>query len=272
MGGNATAAINASGAGILTVTSEADGGGNANNFFGAAAIPGSGLADSYASTTSLTPGGSSMKAKASTASGVVSAVTATASGPIISNVGGHVEAFTDAGHRPRAASLANGIHAAAFAELPNGIGTSDVFGTMTLSAASAGATLTSQIYTSQVDWSLNVMLVPESTKHLLIGNTSASSAGDGSVSFRILENGATTKDYEFATFAAATTFFESESEDLGPINLLPRMQSIFSPLSFVLNVTTSQAGAYFDPRYFLRHDAPRPTTRRLEPRCPRQCR
>ena len=116
MGGNATAAINASGAGILTVTSEADGGGNADNFFSAAAIPGSGLADSYASTTSLTPGGSSMKAKASTASGVVSAVTATASGPIISNVGGHVEAFTDAGHRPRAASLANGIHAAAFAE------------------------------------------------------------------------------------------------------------------------------------------------------------
>ena len=50
---------------------------------------------------------------------------------------------------------------------------------MTFSAASAGATLTSQIYTSQVDWSLNVMLVPDSTKHLLIGNTSASSAGDG---------------------------------------------------------------------------------------------
>ena len=67
------------------------------------------------------------------------------------------------------------------------------------------------------------------------------------MSFRILENSASTKDYEFATFAAATTFFESESEDLGPMNLLPRVQSIFSPLSFVLNVTTSQAGAYFDP-------------------------
>jgi hypothetical protein len=67
------------------------------------------------------------------------------------------------------------------------------------------------------------------------------------VIFRILENGATTKDYEFATFAAATTFFASESEDLGPIIQLPRVQSIFTPLSFVLNVTTSQAGAYFDP-------------------------
>jgi hypothetical protein len=66
------------------------------------------------------------------------------------------------------------------------------------------------------------------------------------VQFQIIDNGIELVDQNFATFVAADAYFNSLGLALGQLNGGVQGGSNVS-LDFILDVTTTQAGAAFDP-------------------------
>ena len=243
-GGNAIANASATGIGMVSSYANAAGGYGGTAYGGFPDGPAgsaSALADAIGSGS-----GNSLAATAQCVArgGIIVGVTATATSPIFTGATSHSEAFAEVGAAPRPESMAAGLQAAAFANgLPNGEGTSDFFGTMALAAASAGASGTPQTYSSEIDWTIKIA---DSSEPLLVGFSGAQSIGDGTVEFKIVQNGTAVLDDSFASFAAGDAFFQGANLNLGAIDAgLSAGQNL--QLNFILSVTTGEAGAVFDP-------------------------
>ncbi len=241
-------------------------------------VSGSALADAYGTglAGSIIATASSGCGAVVNVAGETINVVSMASAPVISGNTSHTEAYANAQNAMRSEMLASGIQAAAFATaLPNSNDISNVvtptiqnaitsagdnvLGLMALATGNMALGSTTA-YHSEVDWTVNLAGVLNPAAHLILGLGSASSSGDGTVTFSItLNNGTSGINENFASFAAAANFFTDNPLDLGStIGNLTAGENL--TVDVALNVTPTTAGATFDPSIVLAAPVPEPAT------------